>query len=60
MRIITHACPNCGTIVSANELEDKRVFKCPRIDCDEVLSFDDLTEEEREFFIENRAQYQIS
>lgn len=59
MRIITHSCPNCGTVVSANELEAKRIMKCPRITCSEVLQFEDLPEEEREFFIENYEQYQI-
>lgn len=59
MRIITHSCPECGTVVAANELEDNRVMKCPREGCLEVLRFDDLTEEEWEFFLENRDQYQI-
>lgn len=59
MRIITRTCPNCGTIVSANELEANRIMKCPYIDCDEVLRFDDLSKEEREFFVENLEQYQI-
>lgn len=59
MRIITYSCPNCGTIVAANELENNRVMKCPREGCQEVLRFDDLTEEEREFFVKNFDQYQI-
>ncbi|MUV59843.1 hypothetical protein [Halobacterium sp. CBA1126] len=59
MRIITHSCPECGTVVAANELEDNRVMKCPREGCQEVLRFDDLTEEEQEFFLDNRDQYQI-
>lgn len=59
MRIITHTCSECGTVVAANELEDKRVMKCPRMGCQKVLRFDDLTDEEREFFLENREQYQI-
>ncbi len=59
MRIITHTCPACGTVVSANELEGNRVMKCPRIDCDEVLRFDELPESEREFFLENIDQYRL-
>ncbi|GAA0274587.1 hypothetical protein [Halobacterium noricense] len=59
MRIITHSCPECGTVVAANELEDNRVMKCPREDCQEVLRFDDLSEEEQEFFLDSRGKYQI-
>lgn len=59
MRIITHSCPNCGSVVAANELENNRVMKCPREGCQEVLRFDDLTEEEQKFFLDNRDQYQI-
>ncbi|MDZ7746863.1 MAG: hypothetical protein U5K28_10245 [Halobacteriales archaeon] len=40
MRIITHTCPACGTVVAANELEDNRVMKCPGLGCEEVLEFD--------------------
>lgn len=59
MRVITYSCPDCGTVVAANELDDDRVMKCPREGCQAVLRFDDLTEEEQEFFLENRDQYQI-
>ena len=59
MRIITHSCPECGTIVAANELENNRVMKCPRKGCQEVLRFEDLPEEAQEFFLENLDQYQI-
>lgn len=59
MRIITHSCPDCGTVVSANELEANRVMKCPRVDCPAVLRFEDLTEEEREFFLEHAEQYRL-
>jgi len=59
MRIITHSCPECGTVVAANELEANRVMKCPREGCQKVLRFDGLTEEEQEFFLDNRDQYQI-
>jgi len=59
MRIITHTCPACGTIVAANELEHRRVLKCPNISCNEVLRFEDLSDEEREFFIHHKENYQI-
>lgn len=59
MRIITHTCPDCGTIVAANELEANRVMKCPGLGCEEVLRFEDLPEEAREYFLEHKEQYQI-
>lgn len=59
MRIITHTCPACGTVVAANELEDKRVLKCPGLDCPEVLDFTQLPEEAQEYYLDNRDQYQI-
>lgn len=59
MRIITHTCDTCGTIVSANELESNRVMKCPGLNCQEVLRFSDLPEDDREHFLEHREQYQI-
>ena len=59
MRIITHTCPACGTVVAANELEERRVMKCPGLGCNTVLRFEDLPETDREHFIEHREQYQI-
>jgi len=59
MRIITLACPACGTVVAANELEDNRVMKCPGLDCQEVLRFEDLPESDRQHFLNNREQYQM-
>lgn len=59
MRIITLSCPQCGTIVAANELEDNRVMKCPGESCHEILRFEDLSEEERKHFLDNAEQYQI-
>jgi hypothetical protein len=53
MHIITHSCPNCGTIVSANILEGERVMNCPGLECDEVLSFEDLPEEEQAYLLEH-------
>ena len=59
MRIITHACSDCGTIVAANDLEDNRVMKCPGLYCEAVLRFEELPADDRQFFLENREQYQI-
>lgn len=59
MRIITLTCPECGTIVAANELEANRVMKCSGLDCDAVLRFDELPEDDREHFLTYREQYQI-
>lgn len=59
MRIITYTCPTCGTVVAANELEANRVMKCPGLSCDNVLRFEDLPEDEREYFLANREQYQL-
>lgn len=59
MKIITHPCPNCGTIVAANELERRRVMKCPGLDCNEIHHFEDLSQENQEHFLENRDRYEI-
>lgn len=59
MRIITHTCPACGTIVSANVLESNRVMNCPGVDCEEILQFDDLPADERTHYLENRAKYRL-
>lgn len=59
MRIITYTCPNCGTIVSANELESNRVMKCPGLQCNSVLRFEDLSDEKQQHFLDNREQYQL-
>lgn len=59
MRIITHACPTCGTTVAANELEEHRVMKCPGLGCETVLRFEDLPADAREFFVDNRDQYRL-
>jgi uncharacterized paraquat-inducible protein A len=59
MRIITYSCPDCGTVVSANELEANRVMKCPGLGCEAVLRFEDLPEADREHFLENRDRYRI-
>jgi len=59
MRIIMHTCPTCGTVVAANELEANRVMKCPGLGCQEVLEFEDLPQDARDNFLENRERYQI-
>ena len=59
MRIITLTCPDCDTIVAANELESNRIMNCPGLDCQAILRFEDLPEEARDHFIDNREQYQM-
>jgi len=59
MRVITHTCPICGTIVAANVLENNRVMKCPGFRCQEVLRFEDVDRDAREHFLENLDRYQI-
>lgn len=59
MRIITLTCPNCGTIVAGNVLEDRRVMKCPGLECEQVLRYDDLPEDDRRHLVENRETYRI-
>lgn len=57
VRIITLSCPNCGTIVAGNVLEDHREMKCEGLGCDEVLRFSDLSKDDQQHIIENREQY---
>lgn len=59
MRIFTLTCPNCGTIVAANELEAKRSMVCPGVDCQKELRFNQLPEEWRDYILQNRERYQI-
>ncbi|MFW6437288.1 MAG: hypothetical protein ACOCYZ_06615 [Halococcoides sp.] len=59
MHIVTLACPSCETVVAANELEKQRVMKCPGLDCEEVLRFDDLPESDREHVLDNLDQYKM-
>lgn len=59
MKVYTLTCTECGTIVSANELERRRVMHCPGLDCGATLRFTDLPEGERSAFLENREQYRM-
>jgi hypothetical protein len=59
MRIITITCSRCGTIVAGNVLEDRRVMKCPGLECEHVLRYDKLPEADREHLVENREAYRI-
>lgn len=52
MRIVTVTCPECGTVVAGNVLEDRRVMKCPGLDCEHVLRFEDLPAADREHLAE--------
>ena len=55
MRIVTHTCSDCGTIVAGNELERERLMHCPGLACDMVLEFDDLPASEREYLAERES-----
>lgn len=55
MRIVTHTCPSCNTIVAGNVLESHRTTKCPGLGCGQVLSFDDLSPADREYVLEHAA-----
>lgn len=59
MRIITHTCEECGTVIAANELESNQVMKCSGINCDNVLRFDDLDKEEQKYFLKHRDRYEL-
>jgi hypothetical protein len=59
MRIITLTCRDCGTIVAANELEQQRIRKCPRFDCDTILRFDNLPADARQHILENAERYKL-
>ncbi|QSG11327.1 Uncharacterized protein HSBGL_0897 [Halapricum desulfuricans] len=56
MRIVTETCPNCGTIVAGNVLASERVMNCPGLDCEQVLSFEDLSPEDRQYVREHAAR----
>jgi len=59
MRIITLTCPDCGTVVAANELESERVRKCPGLECENELRFEDLPERHRRHVLERREEYRM-
>lgn len=59
MRIITLDCPDCGTVVAGNVLENRRKMTCPGLGCEEVLRFSDLDEADREHIFANGEQYRM-
>jgi phage FluMu protein Com len=59
MRIVTLACRECGTVVAANELEANRRMKCPGLGCETVLEFEQIPEDDREYFLEHREEYGV-
>jgi hypothetical protein len=56
-RIITLTCPNCGTVVAGNVLEDHREMKCEGLECEKVLQFEDLPQQDQKHLVKNRDQY---
>lgn len=59
MKEVTWTCPTCGTIIAANVLERSRQMKCPRINCDCILEYENLPEEDRKYFEHHRKKYDI-
>lgn len=59
MRIITLTCPNCGTIIADNVLESNREFRCPGIDCEEMIRFEDLPESDKNYILDNIERYNL-
>lgn len=59
MKVYTLSCPDCGTVVAANELESNRIQKCPGLDCSTVLRFDDLPAEARDHILDHAEKYDI-
>jgi len=59
MKIITNTCPDCGTIVSGNVLERRRVMKCPGLGCETVRRFEDLPDDDQEHIVNNLKKYRM-
>ena len=59
MKVYTLSCPDCGTVVAANELESTRVQKCPGLDCNTVLRFEDLPPDARQHILDHAEKYDI-
>lgn len=59
MRIETLTCSECGTVVAGNVLEANRVMKCPGLDCENVLRFEDLPADVRKHYEREREQYRM-
>ena len=59
MRIITLMCRQCDENVAANELENQRAMKCPGLDCEAVMRFSDLNDDEQDYFLESNELYRI-
>ncbi len=59
MKIITLSCEECGTLVAGNVLEEYRQLKCPRTTCENVLSFADLSSDDRNHILSNLEKYRM-
>jgi len=53
MRIITHTCSECGTIIAGNVLEADRMMRCPGLDCEAIHRFDSLPAENQAYLEAN-------
>ncbi|QGX96478.1 hypothetical protein EI982_17680 [Haloplanus rallus] len=59
LRIITHRCDRCGTIVGGNVLERNRTLKCPGLNCSRVHEFRELPADDREYLTSQTETYSI-
>lgn len=59
MKIITLTCPDCGTVVADNVLERERVLKCPGIDCERELRYQDLPTSDRQYIEDNLHKFRM-
>lgn len=59
MKVYTLTCEDCGTITAGNVVERYRRMKCPRVGCENVVEFGELSPEQREHMIEHIERYRI-
>lgn len=59
VKIITTTCPDCGTLVAGNVLETRRELRCPGLQCDQILRFEDLSPEDQQHLIEHSERYRM-
>ena len=59
MKIETHTCSECGTVIAGNVLLSERAITCPGLGCDTVHRFDYLPADIREHYETNRDAYRI-
>lgn len=60
MRLISLTCPECGTVIAANVLERNRVMNCPGLNCENVVEFDDLDDDDKRYISNNPDEYRMN